>query len=269
MADYDLKDIPTLDDVIEEKSDDSQSETAAPVTPAEPEHNTAADHDATEAETIDDDAHVDDEYVDDKHVDDEHVDDEHVDDEHIDDEHGADDITTDNNAAQAIEQQQQSDHLQAQDVQTQSFIPVVTEIVDINYQEVYDKSINSINTPTIAGSATTPTGEVPASEELPSEAPFTIEPIELEAIVNRAVTHLLPDLEQQLRFLVQRALEKQLPEALIKTADTGDIELSDPQSIVPGSDNSESEDPEGSMQIMRETDTHDNVMDNDLDNRQS
>jgi len=41
-------------------------------------------------------------------------------------------------------------------------------------------------------------------------------PISLDSIVNDVVTQLMPDLEQQLRLLVQQALEEKLPEEIIR-----------------------------------------------------
>jgi hypothetical protein len=42
------------------------------------------------------------------------------------------------------------------------------------------------------------------------------QPISLDSIVNDVVTQLMPDLEQQLRLLVQQALEEKLPEEIIR-----------------------------------------------------
>ena len=48
----------------------------------------------------------------------------------------------------------------------------------------------------------------------------TIEPLELEPIVESVVKQMMPDLEQQLRFLIQQALEKKLPSEIFKSAST-------------------------------------------------
>lgn len=44
--------------------------------------------------------------------------------------------------------------------------------------------------------------------------------LSLEAIVEDVVKHLMPDLEQQLRFLVQQALEEKLPKKVIRHLST-------------------------------------------------
>ena len=43
-----------------------------------------------------------------------------------------------------------------------------------------------------------------------------IEPLELEPIVKSVVKQMMPDLEQQLRFLIQQALEERLPPDIIQ-----------------------------------------------------
>jgi len=48
----------------------------------------------------------------------------------------------------------------------------------------------------------------------------SVEPIAVELIVKDIVKQLLPDLEQQLTFLLQQALEEKLPEKIIKPVDT-------------------------------------------------
>ncbi|VAW54396.1 hypothetical protein MNBD_GAMMA06-826 [hydrothermal vent metagenome] len=53
--------------------------------------------------------------------------------------------------------------------------------------------------------------------EPPQSTPLaTSESNTLEAIINDVVKHLMPDLEQQLRFLIQQALEEKLPEKTIR-----------------------------------------------------
>ncbi len=55
------------------------------------------------------------------------------------------------------------------------------------------------------------------SAEKKTDTIATIErPTTLETIVEDVVKHLIPDLEQQLRFLVQQALEEKLPEKVIR-----------------------------------------------------
>ena len=46
-----------------------------------------------------------------------------------------------------------------------------------------------------------------------------IEPLEIELIVKSVVKQMMPDLEQQLRFLIQQALEKQLPPEIVKSSE--------------------------------------------------
>jgi len=57
-----------------------------------------------------------------------------------------------------------------------------------------------------------------------SESLTTIEPLVLEPIVESVVKQMMPDLEQQLRFLIQQALEKRLPSDILKlsNAETDD-----------------------------------------------
>jgi len=53
------------------------------------------------------------------------------------------------------------------------------------------------------------------------EHKITIEPLVLEQIVEGVVKQMMPDLEQQLRFLIQQSLEEKLPEETFKlTSDT-------------------------------------------------
>ena len=60
----------------------------------------------------------------------------------------------------------------------------------------------------------------PASPADDTSAPDTpaLETSEsLESIVNDVVKHLMPDLEQQLRYLVQQALEERLPQEIMQS----------------------------------------------------
>ena len=72
---------------------------------------------------------------------------------------------------------------------------------------------------------------VPAADDLAVNdmsieniTPASGQPVVLDEIVDEIVKQLMPDLEQQLRFLVQQALEDRLPEALIEqvSADKND-----------------------------------------------
>jgi len=55
-------------------------------------------------------------------------------------------------------------------------------------------------------------------EEMSEEAPqASATPLQLETMVDDIVKQLMPDLEQQLRFLVLQALEEKLPEELLKS----------------------------------------------------
>ena len=47
---------------------------------------------------------------------------------------------------------------------------------------------------------------------------ISLEPIVLEQIVENVVKQMMPDLEQQLRFLIQQSLEEKLPEEIINLA---------------------------------------------------
>lgn len=55
----------------------------------------------------------------------------------------------------------------------------------------------------------------------PVAAQATGQPVDLETVVDDVVKQLLPDLEQQLRFLVQQALEEKLPADMIKKISAG------------------------------------------------
>jgi hypothetical protein len=79
--------------------------------------------------------------------------------------------------------------------------------VQITYQEAYDKSVSSLT-------------DQEANNQETDNAETSISPIELETVVADVVKQLLPDLEQQLRFLIQQALEEKLPAEIIKPADT-------------------------------------------------
>ena len=56
------------------------------------------------------------------------------------------------------------------------------------------------------------TETAPSIETLPQT---TAEPVSLEAIVDEIAKQLIPDLEQQLRYLIQKALEDRLPDEII------------------------------------------------------
>ncbi len=59
-------------------------------------------------------------------------------------------------------------------------------------------------------------------DQQPAEATAQVsaEPISLERVVNNIVKQLMPDLEKQLKILLKQSLEENLPEDLIKPADT-------------------------------------------------
>ena len=48
----------------------------------------------------------------------------------------------------------------------------------------------------------------------------TIEPLALESIIESVVKQMMPDLEQQLRFLIQRSLEEKLPADILKASNS-------------------------------------------------
>ncbi len=57
-------------------------------------------------------------------------------------------------------------------------------------------------------------------DDLADFNPITpIKALDVEKIIKSVVKQMMPDLEQQLRFLIQQALEKQLPPELIQSSD--------------------------------------------------
>lgn len=58
-------------------------------------------------------------------------------------------------------------------------------------------------------------------DEQPDEQaePIMVEPIEVGEIVKDIVKQMMPDLEQQLVFLLQKAIEEKLPEELVRRTD--------------------------------------------------
>jgi hypothetical protein len=52
------------------------------------------------------------------------------------------------------------------------------------------------------------------------ESLMAVEPLVLESIVKSVVKQMMPDLEQQLRFLIQQALEERLPQDILKLSNT-------------------------------------------------
>ena len=74
----------------------------------------------------------------------------------------------------------------------------------------------------------------PAADDAVTLQPATVDQADiftqsanLKAIVDDVVNQLIPDLEQQLRFLVQQALEEKLPEEIIQKLSSGDAAESD------------------------------------------
>lgn len=61
-------------------------------------------------------------------------------------------------------------------------------------------------------------GSQPLNDQDETDSPAAIEPLELEPIVKSVVNQMMPDLEQQLRFLIQQALEERLPPDIIQLA---------------------------------------------------
>ncbi len=63
--------------------------------------------------------------------------------------------------------------------------------------------------------------DVPDTDENPdrSNSKFSLDPLTLELAVESVVKQMMPDLEQQLRFLIQQSLEKKLPEAIMILTD--------------------------------------------------
>jgi len=85
--------------------------------------------------------------------------------------------------------------------------------VQYDYEEIYSGLAFRLDT-----AAKDEQPEKDAQDE--TDSLTTIEPLELEPIVESVVKQMMPDLEQQLRFLIQQALEKRLPSEILKSANT-------------------------------------------------
>jgi len=184
MPDYDPKNIPTLDDIIEEdianKADLDETEAVeqAGVEQGEVEQTEEETVDAFYTEPIDESADESKDTLGDTPA----------------------DIATD--IPSEVENKESLHY------------PTTPHIsVQIAYEEVYDKSSNFSDT---EETETSTTEDDTSSDD---STRLSIEPIEMEAVVEDVVKQLLPDMEQQLRFLIQQALEQRLPEAIIKSAD--------------------------------------------------
>ena len=63
-----------------------------------------------------------------------------------------------------------------------------------------------------------PSNPASPAHDMPTyDTPALETPESLESIVNDVVKHLMPDLEQQLRYLVQQALEERLPQEIMQS----------------------------------------------------
>jgi hypothetical protein len=85
--------------------------------------------------------------------------------------------------------------------------------VQYDYEEVYSGLAFRLD-----GSVKDEQTEVNTQDE--TDAPTTVEPLVLEPIIESVVKQMMPDLEQQLRFLIQQALEKRLPSEILKSTGT-------------------------------------------------
>ena len=163
MADFDQKNIPTLDDIIDD------------------EH-----HDATDADIVEN-------------------------------EDSLDLFATEPDDTNANTEQETEFTEETTDIELANEGAVVQSI-QISYEDSYSGLAFNANNDTISDEAET--------ENDVDESAITtlIEPIELESIVQSVVKQMLPDLEQQLRFLLQQSLEEKLPAEMIKPADTNNDE---------------------------------------------
>ena len=181
MSDYDLKNIPVLDDVIEEDASDE----------TEVDNEELAEEGQIEEENSID-----------------LFSDESADSDNVDPVDAEPELTDEN-----IDEQDSGDQNSGDE---EPYYPDIAQTsIQIAYQEIYDKSINLLKDD---GTDESDTNDH-IDEHLAEAAQISIDPIELEEIVGSTVKQLLPDLEQQLRFLIQRALEDRLPAEIIKSID--------------------------------------------------
>ena len=157
MPDYNCKDIPTLDDVIDDDQS-TQTDNLEAAEPVQQVNSEASEHSADTDHTVGNDA--------DNNED-----------------------TTDGTR----------DPLQSS---SNSFYPtqgISHSSIQISYQEVYDKlRVQHLSQ---------------AGETVAAEAPS----IDLDTIVESVTKLIMPELEQQLKSLIQQALTEKLPEEIIKS----------------------------------------------------
>ena len=189
MPDYDPKSIPILDDIIEDEKKDTQGETP---------------DDAIEIDTADDKIDQDDSTLDlfnspAKDFTTADIDATELDTETEEPEIGSIDrfiekADTDTEETEITESALIDYHPEEKEDNVDSF----------DHQEVQPDEFQSIE-----------------AQSVESFQPVTAPPVALETIVDDVVKQLLPDLEQQLRFLVQQALEEKLPAEMIEQISEG------------------------------------------------
>ena len=86
--------------------------------------------------------------------------------------------------------------------------------ITFNYEETYRGSDYQLGSKINAVAAGT---EETQNQPDPT---FPLEPLVLERVVKNVVKQIMPDLEQQLRFLIQQSLEDELPKEIEKSATT-------------------------------------------------
>ena len=92
--------------------------------------------------------------------------------------------------------------------------------VQISYQEVYDKFIGALEDEAEPGGDTVQ--PISADKLLAEALQANLTPAILESAISSVVKSLVPDMEQQLRFLLQRSLEEKLSDELISVAERDD-----------------------------------------------
>ena len=141
-----------------------------------------------------------------------------------------DDETTDDTAPDIIEDESSLDLFENEDtdeiLDTDAEIDAVDESIDkgdidnatslpprpYTYEETYNDSAYQLDYEVKYDDLITYDNLVEINQNTP------IEPLEIELIVKSVVKQMMPDLEQQLRFLIQQALEKQLPSEIVKSS---------------------------------------------------
>lgn len=94
-------------------------------------------------------------------------------------------------------------------------IKISQQSIQYAYQEIYSGSTYRV------GNKTKDHDSVTSNDIVESDSTPPLETLALESIVEDVVKQMMPDLEQQLRFLIQRSLEEKLPEEIIEWTDDG------------------------------------------------